>query len=63
MYIQNELLESIRQTISLACSVLKGRAQISRLRGGVVRAKITVKNMTAEVPEIKLVKLLAIALT
>ena len=26
-YFQNELLESIRQTISLACSVLRGRAQ------------------------------------
>ena len=61
-YIQNELLESIRQTISLACSVLRGRAHNVRLQGGDVRAKITFNHMTAEVPETRLVKLLIIAL-
>ena len=34
-----------------------------RLRGGDVRAKKTCKKMTAEVPEIKPVKLLIITLT
>ena len=59
----HELLESKSQTISLACSILRGRAQNGRLRGGDVRAKITFKKMMAEVPETKLVKVLIIALT
>ena len=63
MYFQNELLESILQTISLACSVLRGRAQNDVFEAAMFQRKETFKKMMAEFPEIKLVKLLIIALT
>ena len=58
---KNELLKSIRQTISLGCSVLRGRAHNDVFEAAMF--DWTFKKMTAEVPEIKLVKLLIIALT
>ena len=42
-YFQNELLESIRQTISLACSVLIGRAQKDVFEAAVFERKKRVK--------------------
>ena len=42
-YFQNELLESIRQTISLACSVLRGRAQKDVLEAAMFERKKRVK--------------------
>lgn len=57
-YLQNELLESIHQTIT--CSVLRGRAPQKRPLGdGDVRGK-KVKKMTSKVLGIKLVKLLIV---
>ena len=61
-YFQNELLESTRQRISLACSVLRGRAQNDVFQAATFQQKKTFKKMMAEFPEIKLVKLLIIAL-
>ena len=46
---------------SAAKTVLRGRAQKRRLRGGDVRAKKRFKKMTSGVPEIKLFKLLSIS--
>ena len=54
-YFQNELLASKRQTISLAGSVLRGRAQKDVFEAAIFEQKKTFKKMTAEVPEIKLV--------
>ena len=42
-YFQNELLENIRQTISLACSVLRGRAQKDVFEAAVFERKKRVK--------------------
>ena len=63
-YFQNELLESIRRNNQFGVLRLERARPQRRLRGGDVRAKITLfKKMTAEVSEIKLVKLLMISLT
>ena len=56
-YFQNELLESTRQSNNQFGVLNLDRARPKRrLRDGDVRSKITLKKMTAEVSEIKLVK-------
>ena len=53
----------MRQTISLVYKVLRGRAQNDVFEAVMFKRKKTFKKMMAEFPEIKLVKLLIIALT
>ena len=55
---KNELLESIRQTMSLACSVLRGRAQKDVLVAAILCSCEKKRYMAFDVPEIKLVSLL-----